>query len=223
MLISMYARATASANFVASRSRAPRCSVPRSKLQGGQSLEFEVHPEFEVLSLKALVEDAAGMGIEDMRILHKGRALRDEDTLEVAGVGEGAQLYVAQNSGVAASENVNASAFVPQPGQEPASSNDPMAALMNSPMMDSMMNNPEMLRAMLHANPQMREVMENNPELAHILNDPQLLRQSMQTQRNPQLMREMMRNTDRALVRAARAVAAPSSRHCALLAPGRPG
>merc|ERR1719238_474085 len=48
-------------------------------------------------------------------------------------------------------------------------------------------------------NPQMREVMETNPELAHALNDPAVLRQSLEMARNPQLMREMMRNTDRAM------------------------
>merc|ERR1719473_52860 len=52
---------------------------------------------------------------------------------------------------------------------------------------------------MLHANPQMRQVMENNPEIAHMLNDPDVLRQSLASARNPQLMREMTRNTDRAL------------------------
>ena len=52
---------------------------------------------------------------------------------------------------------------------------------------------------MLHANPQMREVMENNPEIAHMLNDLDVLRQSLASARNPQLMREMTRNTDRAL------------------------
>ena len=65
--------------------------------------------------------------------------------------------------------------------------------------MQGMLDNPEVLRSMLHANPQMREMMENNPEIAHILNDPQLLRQSLQHARNPQLMREQMRNTDRAM------------------------
>merc|ERR1719261_429452 len=66
-------------------------------------------------------------------------------------------------------------------------------------MMSSMQDNPEMMRAMMQANPQMRALMESNPELAHVLNDPQLLRQSLQAQRNPQLMREQMRSTDRAL------------------------
>jgi ubiquilin len=48
-------------------------------------------------------------------------------------------------------------------------------------------------------NPQMREIIDRNPELAHILNDPSTLRQTLEAARNPELMREMMRNTDRAM------------------------
>lgn len=48
-------------------------------------------------------------------------------------------------------------------------------------------------------NPQMREIIDRNPELAHVLNDPNTLRQTLEAARNPELMREMMRNTDRAM------------------------
>ena len=171
----------------------------RRKVHGGSVLTEEVHPEIDVLSLKALIEDTSGIAMSEQRILYKGRALRDEVTLEEAGVIEDSQLYVAMDSGVnAASANVDASAFVPQPGQQPAN-NDPMAAMLNNPLVSSMLDNPEVLRTMIQANPQMRQMMEDNPELAQIMNDPAVLRQSLQAARNPQLMREQMRNTDRAM------------------------
>jgi ubiquilin len=93
-----------------------------------------------------------------------------------------------------------------------------MRDLMNSPMMQSVMNNPELLRfvvniekhvrfmliccatrSILLSNPEMRSIIERNPEVGHVLNDPQMLRQTMEMARNPELMREMMRNTDRAM------------------------
>ena len=110
-----------------------------------------------VLSLKALVECETNIAVTEQRILHKGRALRDEDTLEQAGVIEDAQLYVAVSSGVSPSAGMDASAFVPQPGQEPAT-NDPFAGLLNSPMVQGMLDSPEVLRAIIQSNPQMREV-----------------------------------------------------------------
>ncbi|GMH02907.1 hypothetical protein Nepgr_004746 [Nepenthes gracilis] len=74
-----------------------------------------------------------------------------------------------------------------------------MREIMNTPAIQSLMNNPELFRGLVMSNPQMREIIDRNPELAHILNDPSILRQTLETARNPELMREMMRNTDRAM------------------------
>lgn len=74
-----------------------------------------------------------------------------------------------------------------------------MGEIMNMPAVQNLMNNPELMRGLIMSNPQMRELMNRNPELAHILNDPSILRQTLEVARNPELMREMMRNTDRAM------------------------
>nr|XP_043640217.1 ubiquitin domain-containing protein DSK2b-like [Erigeron canadensis] len=74
-----------------------------------------------------------------------------------------------------------------------------MRDMMNTPAIQSILNNPEIMRSMIMSNPQMRDIIDRNPELAHILNDPAILRQTLEAARNPELMREMMRNTDRAM------------------------
>ncbi|CAN1134755.1 Ubiquitin domain-containing protein DSK2b [Linum perenne] len=74
-----------------------------------------------------------------------------------------------------------------------------MRDIMNMPAIQSMMNNPELMRSLIMSNPQMREIIDRNPELGHVLNDPSVLRQTLEAARNPELMREMMRNTDRAM------------------------
>ncbi|KAH6767288.1 ubiquitin family protein [Perilla frutescens var. hirtella] len=74
-----------------------------------------------------------------------------------------------------------------------------MRDIMNMPAIQGLMNNPEIMRSLIMSNPQMREIIDRNPELAHILNDPSILRQTLEAARNPELMREMMRNTDRAM------------------------
>ncbi|KAM2291871.1 hypothetical protein ACFXTI_026688 [Malus domestica] len=55
------------------------------------------------------------------------------------------------------------------------------------------------MRNLIMNNPQMREIIDRNPELAHVLNDPSTLCQTLEAARNPELMLEMMRNTDRAM------------------------
>merc|ERR1719236_368079 len=70
---------------------------------------------------------------------------------------------------------------------------------MSSPMVQQMMSDPETVRAMMRMNPQMNQLMEQRPEIARILEDPEMLQQSMRMATNPSLMREMMRNADRSI------------------------
>jgi len=74
-----------------------------------------------------------------------------------------------------------------------------MRQLMDSPVMQMMLDNPEMIQAAIRSNPQMRELMDNNPEIGHMINNPNLMRQALEMARNPSMMQEMMRNQDRAL------------------------
>merc|ERR1719473_29932 len=48
-------------------------------------------------------------------------------------------------------------------------------------------------------NPRMSQLMDERPEIARMLEDPEVMQQSMQMMRNPSLMREMQRNADRAI------------------------
>merc|ERR1719210_1459105 len=74
-----------------------------------------------------------------------------------------------------------------------------MQQIMNSPMVQQMLSNPETMRAMWRMNPRLNALMEQRPEIARLLDDPEVLRQSMQVIQNPSLMREMTRNADRAI------------------------
>ena len=79
----------------------------------------------------------------------------------------------------------------------------PWASMLNDPLMgqlmESLMSNPETMRAVFNSNPQTQQLLERNPEVARMLSDPAVLRQTMELARNPQLMREQMRATDRAM------------------------
>ncbi|CAF0885841.1 unnamed protein product [Didymodactylos carnosus] len=79
--------------------------------------------------------------------------------------------------------------------------NNPQALrrLMNSPVVQSITGNPDLLRSLLLSNPQIRDLMDRNPEISHLLNNPDLLRQTMEFARNPTALQELMRNHDRAL------------------------
>jgi hypothetical protein len=80
-----------------------------------------------------------------------------------------------------------------------ASSDDPLAGLLDSPFLQSMLGDSDMMSSLMDSHPALQELMESNPDLRSVFSDPELLRQSMAMMRNPSLMQEMMRNQDRAL------------------------
>lgn len=45
----------------------------------------------------------------------------------------------------------------------------------------------------------MQDLMQRNPEISHMLNNPELLRQTMELARNPAMLQELMRSHDRAM------------------------
>jgi ubiquilin len=47
-----------------------------------------------------------------------------------------------------------------------------MQQIMNSPMMDNLLNNPDLLRNTMLSNPQMQAMLDANPQVRHMLNDP---------------------------------------------------
>ncbi|CAM8904607.1 unnamed protein product [Rhodiola kirilowii] len=117
------------------------------------------------------------------------------------GAGLGASLFAGADFNFLGG-NGNLGAGVPgfeQMQQQLTQNPNLMREIMNTPAMQSLMNNPDLMRNMIMNNPQTREIIDRNPELAHILNDPSIIRQTLETARNPELMREMMRNTDRAM------------------------
>ncbi|XP_063708062.1 ubiquilin-1 [Culicoides brevitarsis] len=76
---------------------------------------------------------------------------------------------------------------------------DLMRTVLDNPLVQQMMNNPETMRSIITSNPQMQELMQRNPEISHMLNNPELLRQTMELARNPAMLQELMRSHDRAI------------------------
>ncbi len=76
---------------------------------------------------------------------------------------------------------------------------DMLRQLLDSPLTQSLMSNPEIVRSLVGSNPQMQQLIERNPEIGHMLNNPDILRQTMEIARNPAMLQELMRNQDRAM------------------------
>lgn len=60
--------------------------------------------------------------------------------------------------------------------RELLSSPEMMRQVLDNPLVQSLMNDPENMRNLVTSNPQMQELMQRNPEISHMLNNPELLR-----------------------------------------------
>ena len=176
-----------------------RCST-------GAKVDVDVDAALTVRELKERLAGPSRVAPELQRLIYKGRVLSDQSSLEHYGMADGDSLHLVQGAAASAAAAPAGAA----PGAGAPSSADPfgfgggaggdrLQSVMNSPMMQSLLNNPEMMQALLMSNPQIQAMIEQNPQLRHVLNDPELLRQSLQAARNPAMMQEMMRNQDRAL------------------------
>lgn len=76
---------------------------------------------------------------------------------------------------------------------------DMLRTILDNPLVQQMMNNPETMRQLITSNPQMQDLMQRNPEISHMLNNPEVLRQTMELARNPSMLQELMRSHDRAM------------------------
>ena len=57
--------------------------------------------------------------------------------------------------------------------------------LLDNPLIQNMMNNPDLIRNVVSTNPQMQNLMERHPELSHAINNPDVMRQAMQASTLP--------------------------------------
>ncbi|CAK6449096.1 unnamed protein product [Pipistrellus nathusii] len=74
-----------------------------------------------------------------------------------------------------------------------------VAQIIDEPFIQGLLSNTGLVRQLVHDNPHMQQLIQHNPEIGHILNNPEIMRQTLEFLRNPAMMQEMMRSQDRAL------------------------
>ena len=176
--------------------------------------------------VKKVLSEKINQPIEKICLIFSGKILKDHETLKTYNINDGMAIHMVIRAGTA-SPNVSASrpsaaasstggmasstpssttsstttsAAAPTiPGMPPGMNMDTARRLMDSPFMQQMMNNPEILRNMIGGNEHIQSLIRQNPEIGHLLNDPEIIRQTMEMIRNPNMFNEMMRNHDQAI------------------------
>ncbi|KAM9658634.1 ubiquilin-3 [Trichechus inunguis] len=74
-----------------------------------------------------------------------------------------------------------------------------VAQIIDDPFIQGLLSNTGLVHQLVLDNPHMQQLIQHNPEIGHILNNPEIMRQTLEFLRNPAMMQEMMRSQDRAL------------------------
>ena len=157
---------------------------------------MEVESQFSIEEFKEVVESVTGVDPVQQRLVYAGKILAfNHQTLEQLGIKDEHTVYLVKVK--QASPPSSAAQMIPQPvvpKQDPL-----MSSLMKSPMMKSLLSNPEVLKGLLLSNPQMKAMVEKNPQIAKMFDDPDTLRDMFEMSTNPNYQKEMLKNHDRAL------------------------
>ncbi|KAF4712995.1 E1 ubiquitin-activating protein uba2, partial [Perkinsus olseni] len=74
-----------------------------------------------------------------------------------------------------------------------------MEQMLNTPVMQTVLQNGDMLSSLVSMNRQMRELMDDNPELRRMLMDPSIMKASAEAFQDPLAVRELISNTETAV------------------------
>jgi len=76
---------------------------------------------------------------------------------------------------------------------------DILQQMLESPAMQSLLNDLDFLRSLLKMDPRLSKLLENCPDLQSMLHDPYFMKQATEALRNPVHVRDVLRSTDRSI------------------------
>jgi len=171
------------------------------KAQFDEFIELPIIPsDMTVVQLKENLEHFTDIKSDEMRLVLRGRIMLNDQMLSTYDVSEGDIVYLVRNiRHKKQQEDAPKKSLKEAQNGDKSSSLNPFANPGLSSFFKNVLSRTEVLQSILASNPQLREVLEKNPELSHALKDPSYIKQTLEIQQNPNLVREMLRNNDRAL------------------------
>jgi len=175
-------------------------SIQVVSTSGGPRVTVSISPDATVLEFKHELHKLTDVPLEEQRLIYRGRILKDEDTLQSYGVADECVFHLARKRQTATPATQPVASPPPVPPSTPQA--NPLPEGLNGiqeAVLNSVLNNPEVLQTFMRNNPTFQQLLDQNPELAHAMNNPELIRESLRLLNNPNLMQEHMRNVDRAM------------------------
>lgn len=190
------------------------------KTTKGESCDISVPEDSTIEELKCLISLKFDIPVENQRLIHSGRILDDEKTIDDYKLVDGQQVHlfrIPDSSTTTTNINNNYqndfsntnNMFYQNPFTFPCfgggntsnqfGSGFDLDMLLNNPFIQSIFESTDFFELIINSNPQIKRMVEEHPELGNAIRDPATIKQAIEIMKNPNLMREMARSTDRAM------------------------
>uniref|UniRef100_A0A915PLG0 Ubiquilin n=1 Tax=Setaria digitata TaxID=48799 RepID=A0A915PLG0_9BILA len=165
-----------------------------------EGYDITVPEKATILKVKAVLSAKINQPLEKLCLIFSGKILKDHETLTKLAIKDGMAIHlVIRNTQRNATMGGNPMGGALGMAQQMMQNPEAIREMTNSPIVQSLLNNPDIIRSLIADNPQIQQVIESNPELGHLLNDPEVIRQTIEMVRNPSMFQELMRSRDQAI------------------------
>lgn len=174
------------------------------KLPDGSLVHLDVDLKTNIEEFRTILAPKSGIKRHRQRLVFGGRLLQDGRNLEAYGIERNSTIHLlhGNTSGGDGPEGVDISSIPPQLGslqRHVLQNPDILQQMLESPAMQSLLNDHDFLRGLLKMEPRIVKLFEGSPELAGMLHDVDFMRQATEALRNPVHVRDTLRSTDRSM------------------------
>jgi len=175
------------------------------KVPDGGLVHLDVDLKTRVEEFRAIIAPKTGVKKHRQRLVFAGRLMQDGRTLEAYGVERNSTIHLLHGNAAGESEGpqgYDISSIPPQLGavqRHVLANPDILQQMLESPAMQSLLNDLDFLRSLLKMDPRLSKLLENCPDLQSMLHDPDFMKQATEALRNPVHVRDVLRSTDRSI------------------------
>ncbi|PVU94015.1 hypothetical protein BB561_002879 [Smittium simulii] len=147
-----------------------------------------------VLELKKFLLPKVDYPLKRLRLIFGNKILKDDKLLSDYGIITDSKITL-----IILADNQDSSASRSAPAKDSKPEDALLKLISKSPIMKEMMKSPEFIQQIFSSNPQFKEMIKKNPEFKTVFEDSSYMEQFFSAAQNPEVMKEMMRNNDRAI------------------------
>jgi|Transcript_62801 ubiquilin len=174
------------------------------KVPDGGLVHLDVDLKTRVEEFRSIIAPKTGVKKHRQRLVFAGRLMQDGRTLEAYGIERNSTIHLLHGS-AAGEDDIGGYDISTIPPQLAAvqrhvlANPDILQQMLESPAMQSLLNDQEFLRSLLKMDPNLNKLLQCCPALQTMLHDPEFMKQATEALRNPVHVRDVLRSTDRSI------------------------